>query len=314
MGQLVGPSPASPPTAWAAQMMAAKQAQQSGEFATAEAGFRSAMRIALEAHPDQPVYQGASANDLGQLYFVEAKFSLAESLFMQALARFREAEDRPKQGRVAANLSTLYLEIGEFSRAANTIQPYLNLPGGEIEELDWAILLSNLGSIRTHQQRLSEAEMLFRNVIHGLDSRSDPDSSIVRATAMSNLSEVLAKTCRQAEGEAYSDRSLAILEDFADSCPANLIRALTNVAEFRLVAGDLAGADALLHRAVALYESAFQADQKLLADVLQHYAVVLRREKRKGEAQEAERRAARIFSTFQHENHLGYTVEVSALK
>ena len=130
---------------------------------------------------------------------------------------------------------------------------------------------------------------------------------------MSDLAELLARTDRFAQGEALANRSLAILEGFADTCPANLIKSLTNTAEFRIAAGDLSSADALFVRAISVYESAYQTNQQLLGDVLKRYAAVLRSEKKGAEAQNAVRRAARVLSESQRENHLGYTVEASEL-
>ena len=143
---------------WKEQEIAAKDAQRRGEFAAAETGFRSAIRLAKERHGREPVYEGASSNDLGQLYFIEGKFAMAENLFLRALERFREADDEARKGRVAANLSTLYLETGQTTKAENTIRPYLDLPAGAVQKLDWAILESNLGSIRAQQKRPQEAE------------------------------------------------------------------------------------------------------------------------------------------------------------
>jgi tetratricopeptide (TPR) repeat protein len=251
-GDMVG---ADQPGQWADQIAAAKEAQRRGQFAKAEAGFRSAIRLALETHPDEPAYEGASANELGQLYFLEGRFVMAENLFLRALARFRQIGDRAKQGRAAANLSTLYLETGQFSKAENTVRPCLDWPAGAIADLDRAVLSSNLGSVRAQQGRPEEAEKLFRAVMDSLQSRLDRDSNIVRAVAMDNVAALLAKTDRKAEGEALAYGSLAILEGFADSSPANLIRALANVAEFKILAGDLEGAG-------ALYESVFSADQQ----------------------------------------------------
>jgi hypothetical protein len=70
----------------------------------------------------------------------------------------------------------------------------------------------------------------------------------------------------------------------------------------------------MLQRAIAVYESAFHADQQLLGEVLRRYAVVLRGERKNAEARKAERRAAQIVADSQRENQLGYTVEAKALK
>ena len=301
------------PATWAAQMISAREAQRRGEFARAEGEYRSAIRLALENHPEEPVYEGMSANELGQLYFAEGQLAMSENLFLRALARFREIGDLAKQGRSAANLSTAYLEMGQFSKAEDTIRPYLGTLRG-IERLDWAILSSNLGCVRAQQGREGEAEKLFRAVIDDLESMSDRDSKIMRAVAMDDLATLLAKTRRQAEGEALANRSLAILESSGGSLPANLIRAQTNVAEFKILVGDMEGAAALLERAIALYKSAFSTDQQLLGQVLSRYATVLRAKKKNAEARKIERMAARILSEFQRQNHLGYTVEANALK
>jgi tetratricopeptide (TPR) repeat protein len=189
--------PAEQSGAWAAQVIAAKEAQRRGEFAAAEAGFNSAIRLALETHPNEPVHEGASVNELGQLSFTEGKFAIAEKLFLRALVRFRQAGDDAKGGRAAANLSTLYLETGQFSKAESAIWPYLDLPVGAIDELDWVVLSSNLGSVRALQGRPQEAETVFRAVIEDLRSRPDAESVIVRATAMDDLAALLAKTDRR---------------------------------------------------------------------------------------------------------------------
>jgi tetratricopeptide (TPR) repeat protein len=297
---------------WRAQMAEANTAQSRHQFAAAESGFVSALRLAGEVRPNGPMYQGVSAHALGQLYFTEGRFAMAEILFLRAMAVLRQFGDRSLDRRIAANLSTEYLETGQTSRAENIIERYMDSTDAGAD-LDGAVLLSNLAAVRLRQRRFSESENLSRRVIDALASRSDSDSRIIRADAMGNLAAVLSTTQRRSEAEDCSHQALAILEDFANTNPVNFIKALVNVSEFRVAAGDSAGARALLERAIGTYESVFQSDQELLGLLLRRYAAVLRREKRSVEARRAEQRAARILSASEHENHLGYTVEVSSL-
>ena len=176
------------------------------------------------------------------------------------------------------------------------------------------MLSSDLGSVYLFQERLTEAERLFRGVIEVLQHTADTESVRVLAKATSNLAEVLSLTNRTPEAAQYARSALALLEAVdREAYPENIVKALTNVALFAAQDEGPGASEALFSRAIALAEQVFGPDSPLVGDVLSRYALFLRQQKRNGDARKIEERSTQILSASQRSNSLGFTVESTRL-
>ncbi len=294
---------------WIATMNAANEAQVRREFAAAETGYRTAVGAT-----GSPLLQAFTLTVLGSMYARIGRFADAERCYLRAAASAASSEDRWIDRRIAANLSALYLETGQLTRAEHAIERFTeNADNGTLDR-DGATLLNNLGSIRVYQRRYTEAEGLFRSVIDGLAGVLDGDGPQIRAMAMGNLSEVLVRMNRTKEAAEFARASLAILESVGtDTIPDAVVKATANVALFAAGAGRGGEAEVLFHKAIREAEAAFGPGSYLVGTVLHSYSLFLRHENRRREARKAEDRSARILAANARENLLGFTVEAGTL-
>ena len=256
-------------------------------------------------------YQAITANNLAMLYQGQGDFALSEKYYIEALAISRKSKDTRLEQLSAQNLAALYLETGQPSKAENLLRPFI--PEDSHVDADNAVLLSDLGSIRVHQNRLADAERLLRAVIRFLEDRRDIASRETCAIALNNLAEVFSLSGRLPQAVAYTRRALAIFESLPHGDTGNLIRGLVNLAVTTASSGDSTESAELFQRAIAASESALGPDHPLLGEILTRYAHFLRLTKRNAEARKIEHRARQIQIHSQRENSLGYTIDVNAL-
>ena len=296
--------------AWKELITEAVRAQDQGEFASAEIAYNSALRVAGRLTSDT-VYQAITENNLALLYHYHGDFAPSEKHYLAALSISRKSNDRRMEQLTTENLASLYLEIGQPSKAENLLRPFI--PDDTHVDADNAVLLSDLGSIRAHQNRLADAERLLRAVMHFLEDRRDIASQETRANALNNLAEVFSQSGRLSEAVACSRRALTIFENLPRGYAGNLVRGLVNLAVLTASAGESNESAELFRRAIATCESALGPEHPVFAEVLARYAMFLRSMKRNAEARKVEQRARQIQTKSRHENSLGYTIDVSAL-
>jgi tetratricopeptide (TPR) repeat protein len=308
---LVGPLfGANDETAWKHLITEAVRAQEQGQFASAEIAYNSAMDVAGQI-TNNTVYQAITANNLALLYHHHGDFVLSEKHYLAALSISRGSNDRRMEQLSAENLASLYLEIGQTSKAANLLRPFI--PDDIHVDADNVVLLTDLGSIRVRQNRLDDAERLLRAVIRFLEDRHDVANQDAWANALNNLAAVFSLTGRLPEAVVYSRRALTIFENLPQGYADDLVRGLVNLAVVTASADVSSESAELFRRAIATSESALGPEHPLLAEVLTRYAQFLRIMKRNADARKAEQRARQIQTKSPHENSLGYTIDVNAL-
>lgn len=266
------------------------------------------MRIAEQITKDT-VYQGVTASNLALLYQHHGDFILAEKYYLAALSFYRGSSDRRLDRRTGTNLASLYLEIGQPSKAERLLRSLISdAPQPSVVDQDDAVLLSDLASIRVQQNRLADAERLFRAVIGFLEDRHDEENQEIRANVMSDLAYVLSLSGRSAEAAAYSRRAVQVFESLPQAYAGNLVKALANLAMITAAAGESSESAELFRRAIAASESELGPEHPLLGQVLARYAVLLRKMHRNADARKVEGRARQIQTRSRDENLLGYTV------
>jgi hypothetical protein len=219
---------------WKRLMAEAQDARQHGQFDATESAMQSAMRIAAQL-PNSTVYQGVTAYALASHYQQHGDRDLAIKQYLTARYHFRRAEDHSMDRIMTACLASLYLEIGQLSKAERFVRIFL--PDEEhpsAEERADPVMLSDLASIRTRQRRFAEAEQLFRQVVDFVDGRHDTGSLEVRVNALANLSELHYFAGQMSDAAVSARESLRIYEDLGENEPAGLIKALTNLAVITL--------------------------------------------------------------------------------
>jgi hypothetical protein len=77
---------------------------------------------------------------------------------------------------------------------------------------------------------------------------------------------------------------------------------------------DMKDAEALYRRALDTFESSFGPNSPRLTPVLEQYAIMLRKVKRKNQAKQLEERVARIKSADREQKELSLRVDVNTLR
>jgi tetratricopeptide (TPR) repeat protein len=300
-------------TTWRELIADAARAEVQQRFEVAEATYASAMTVAKKiANPAS--YQGITANDLALLYDRHGDFVLAEKQYLIALSFFRQSNESQMSRHTAANLASLYLELGETTKAENLLRSFIseNVLTSSADMND-AILVSDLASVRVRERRLPEAERLFRSVIDFLRDRREPEVEEIRANIMSNLAEVCYLGGRFSEATANGRIAVEIFQTLPRIYAGNIVRGLANLATINMRSPDPGESEDLFLRAISVSETALGPDHPLLGEVLARYAVFLRTWKRNAEARRIALRAEKILTKSRRNNFLGQTVEVGTL-
>ncbi|MGE0145616.1 MAG: tetratricopeptide repeat protein [Planctomycetota bacterium] len=173
-----------------------------------------------------------------------------------------------------------------FERAYEHLKQGSNLHGA-------AQLASNLGVLRIHQQRLAEAETLFREALSLGERVYGPDHPI-QARRMCNLAGLYSKMGRLDESEPLLERALAIGEAVGQTADDTTANVLMNLGNVRMQRDRAAAALPLYERAAAIYERLGGVQSQDLADALENMALARAALGAEGEAQTLRARVAAI--------------------
>jgi tetratricopeptide (TPR) repeat protein len=258
--------------------------------------------------------EGIAANNLGLGFFMAGNFALAEKYYLKAASLFRETGDRRMDRRITANLATLYLETGQISKAERTIKPFV--PDDRhafAQDIDDAMLLIDLASVRMRQHRLEDAERLLQTVVKAIEGGRDDVSRETLGNALNNLGDLYSQADRLPEAAIYARRALEVFEAMPSPYRRNSVKALANLGVIAAIRKQYAESAELFQRSAELAESELGAGHPVLGEVLVRYAAILHLLKRDREAREVAQRANSIQTNSRRENALGYTVEAATL-
>jgi tetratricopeptide (TPR) repeat protein len=175
---------------WARLMEGANQYAEFGAFDKAESAFRSALREA-ESPRRASLDCAATLNNLGGLFLGRGTVLEAENFLLRAWSELENTPGSVKEFRVrvAAALTSLWIETGKDSKAEALIQRLLatnELPG----DTDSAALLGNLGVVLAHKHMFEMARARLQMTILALAGAADSRAIEVRAIALSNMAGI----------------------------------------------------------------------------------------------------------------------------
>jgi len=219
------------------------------------------------------------------------KYLLAEQNYQRAIDVCERvcASDDPLRARFAANLTELYIETGQISKAER-----LGLPSrlARMEPLDpdLARLTSISGSLAAAQGKYSEAVRYFTRALE----KFPPESADLIVQTLNNLGKVYFQMGQYAEGLPCFERALLLSEKNLHADYRRTTILLLNIANLRLVLNGPESAEPFYARALSIAENAVGNDHPLVGGILAQYAVVLHRTGQGRLAKECRRRAKRI--------------------
>jgi len=204
---------------------------------------------------------------LAVLFYDQARLSEAEPLLDQAIKTLRSTT-KPDRILLANALATLagvchfgaryrdadalFCEAIATLRAAGESDPKGSLGSVEIA-LSEALL--NYGDFCQEQDRLPEAEHLFREALEIAERARAPDNIV--ASRLDALGWHLLRTGRYSDAEPFLHRAFTLMESMVGPDDINLARGpMHSVAELYRLQGHLAESEQLHQRSLAIIENA----------------------------------------------------------
>lgn len=292
------------------------QFQEQGRFVEAESAFREALR-GWEVLPTVPSEEvAATLNGLGNLLRVEGDYREAERLLRRAAA-IEEKAGAPARLDLAFTLNSLgalYCNIREPSRATPLLERGLEIREQILGSNHPLITssLDNLADALIQQQRLDQAETIYRRSLSLLENQSEHTLLAMTSSKLADLYFRKLRKLQQAE-ELYW-QALVAWKRAPEHDHPQIGLTLTGLAEVYLAQHRYAEAEPLLKQALEIQQTALGLDHPQVAKVLLDYASLLRKQHRQREAAPMEKRAKNIIKAFNTDKQDLGTVDVSSLK
>jgi len=258
-----------------ADLAAAEAAIERGREATTRWDFAAAVR---ELEPALATYDRLlPKNDpriepvvisLARAYRGASRWDLGERAARRAAALAADASDASEQLIAQNELGLIYEESGRKDEAIAVYQAALdsaNARGGDDIEEAKVTTEHNLGLAYSDRGDYAEAERLLEHVL-AADRKADP-RSVSTANTMHNLALAYRDDGKLDQAKAMFEEALAILTERLGTKHARLGPTLNGLAGTLHLKKDLAGAEALYRRSLALSEAGGQLDPVAASDL-----------------------------------------------
>jgi len=255
-------------------------------------------------------YLGRNAHDLGD-------YSEAERLFTYALTILKNlhGDESPDATTVKMHLAELYWEEDRPREAEVLLRRVVaareRYPGSTPADIANARI--DLALAESSQGRKREAEELLRSALPAIEVEYGPNSPML-LSVLDPLASVLTARRQYAEALSYSERAWKILEQSPQVSRADRVNTTIALSSLYSLTGQTREAEYFAREGLKLVESVYQPDNPRLGMFLKSYAAVMRRLKRKQEANAAEKRAQTILANSGARRRGSPTVNVSALR
>ena len=236
----------SEPAQWEKYLDQADQLRDQGRYDEAAAAYRAATKEAEKLGPGN-VEMGTILMRLGRLRHLQHDYSGERSALEQALSILENRFGRD------------YFGMG--------------------------LLLTNIAMIHHLEGHYGTAEPLYRRAIVILENAVGPEDPRT-ATAQEGLAKLLLVQGRNTEGEALFEKLIPALEKAHKPGDPKLATALINLAGAYRADGRYSRAEPLYRRTMALVQESPEGITNEITDGLNHFPPMLRKLKRKAEAQD----------------------------
>ncbi|HYO80184.1 MAG TPA: tetratricopeptide repeat protein [Bryobacteraceae bacterium] len=277
-----------PENRWHADLFTSERLVADGNYGTATNLLKRLVAESVSLPANDP-RRGIVLNDLGVVHQHLGEYQEAKRLMLQSVEQLESSTGHHDllRARSLTNLTALYLDMREYSKAQAVAQRALALIPVDSQPVQRAHILNLLGRLHYRIGNHAEAEGKLRQA-HSIFVIAKRYSDAFATT--SNLALIYNAMNRLADAIRCLEEALAGLEkEYHPNHPA-LLRPLVNLAVMYRRASRLSEADAALRRAEQ-FISASGSHHTRLGDVLTFHAEVLRKLGRKDEARQVARRA-----------------------
>ena len=277
----------------------AEELQRKGDLIGAESALKSGLREAAATGPRSVKVAGALAA-LGVFYQDIGRFSQAESCFTSSLGIFREVvgSDDLVLAPLVIHLAWLYVETGR-SGAARRLQPEAwvdRLTLHDPQSRFLPMLLETVAGVNALEGRFAVAQKIYKQDFDLLASRG-ADSSVEMASALNNFGFIQLRAGQYRDASIDFSKALDLWLQLSKPSDLQVAMSRLGLAETHIAVGRYREAADLLSQVLPVFEHNCGPSSLRTEDVLTRYAQVLRRQKRRDEAQELEERARLIRRT-----------------
>jgi tetratricopeptide (TPR) repeat protein len=206
-----------------------------------------------------------------------------------AILRNRYPSNHPILLQPLQILASARLDQRKIGKARDTIRTMRTLALERPE--DRALLAGTAGALLQMEDRLDEAESLYRNAL-AVWRESGNDNSAQAATILSCLGTLYIHAGRYREAQQSLDQALAVLSRARDAVPLDRIKLLNNRGVLYGREGRWAEAEADLRGAISTADTEAHLDPLYLSTMLVNFAQILRKNHHAPEARAMEARAA----------------------
>ncbi len=233
----------------------------------------------------------------GNYLYSQALYSIAETLFLQALAISEQifGPEHPGTASLLNNLAILYYKQGKYGETVRLSMRSLAIYGQLclVDHPETATALDNLGQAFERQGYYTDAEELCA---YALAIRWKHLGPTHRATdcSRSNLAAIYVSHGKYEQAETLYQVCLRLCEEHASARPLDLADSLNNLGELYHEQGKYAQAEPLYRRALRIREQYLGADHPDVAFAVTGLAILHTHQGKYAEAEPLYLRALRI--------------------
>lgn len=254
-------------------------------------------------------------NNFGSLYQDTRRYAESEQAYLRSIAAWQKCcPGNPGAARVENNLGSLYLQLGQVSRARKLLErsyaDHARILGPNDPET--ARVLHNLAAVLVASGRAPVAEPLYRRALEAREASLGPNHPDVAAT-LAALAVVYAQTSRETEARQALEQADRICSSAFCGAPERA-DIWTNLGSLFALEGHTAEAEPLLLRALRQLERILPPYHPRLTPVLLNCAATLRALHRRGEAKAFERKAREIQAKHSALNPFAGVIDASNLR
>ena len=300
--------------AWIEQLREADRLRNENRYDEAERAYIVARKQAETLGADE-LPMAITLNRIGYQHQMLGRLREAERSYAAALviAERKSGPTSHNAVKLALDLSSACLELGQVSRAESLIRRFLRTDN-ELSSNDRATLLLDLASVLAAKRKFADAEARYQQALLFFEHDPSRESRERTIIILSNLSTIYMQMDRFAEGRPYSDRALALLGTMPDLQPLIVLKTMANAAAVSVNTGKPTETDFLFQSAIAFCEKTFGRGHYLLGSIMSNYAEFLRKVGHRAEAKTASKKAKAILNSFGRENLVGLTVDATAFR
>jgi len=253
-----------------------------GNFAEAERSVATAVRCAERFPPLDPRLPTV-VHALAFLEQEQGKYSEAIAGYTRAIHLDEKIGPSQHQAMLMSidNLIGIYIETRDYKQAKKLLDIRLPEMEQSSEWQDRAAVFNLKASLAALDRRYSEAESWYRQSLDLWQRHGDQKNS---ATVLISLSEMCVAANRYQDALDAELRALALFESLGAKMSPFVAQTLHGAAFSLDRLNRLAEAESYYERALAASREVYGPDHFFTAEVMQHYADLLRRMKRKPEA------------------------------